>query len=426
MPGRAALRPGTPPATSPLRPGPDLGHGPLGRQRQLLVPPRVHAGPEPRRPVRHERVRPLDVRPVVLAAGHRTSSTDRSTTRTTTRPASSTSRRPGSTRPTRSASRSRSRARRTSRSAWSSSTTRPIVNGVGLPEGHAAAEDLPLPHPERGQRPLLQLPVVRGRPDARATARARSRSSRPSWPRPRPTRSSSRRRTRSVSPAGPDWIQIGTEGGFLPAPAVVDGQQPTTWITDPTRFDCRQRRQALAAAGAGRAGRRDRRLLEVRRQDPDPVQRRACRLPGARARPTTTTPARPDLSPAGAPTILPGYGPNTRTVMQVNDRRRRSGAGRSTCAKLQTAFSHKADGSGVFESGQHPIIVGQAAYNSAYGTNFAAGSNCNPARTQPTRVQAVTASCASTTPPRSASTRSRHPTTKTIDAAAAEGASTTR
>ena len=36
---------------------------------------------------------------------------------------------------------------------------------------------------------------------------------------------------------GPDWIQIGSEGGFLPAPAVVDGQQATTWITDPTRFD---------------------------------------------------------------------------------------------------------------------------------------------------------------------------------------------
>ena len=31
----------------------------------------------------------------------------------------------------------------------------------------------------------------------------------------------------------------------------------------------------------------------------------------------------------------------------------------------------------MFESGQHPIIVGQAAYNSAYGTSFAASSNCN-------------------------------------------------
>ena len=45
----------------------------------------------------------------------------------------------------------------------------------------------------------------------------------------------------------------------------------------------RQRRPALPAAGARGAGRRDRRLLQVRRQDPDPVQRRPRRLPGARA-----------------------------------------------------------------------------------------------------------------------------------------------
>ena len=40
----------------------------------------------------------------------------------------------------------------------------------------------------------------------------------------------------SVSPPGPSWIQIGTEGGFLPAPVVVPNQ-PITWIIDPTRFD---------------------------------------------------------------------------------------------------------------------------------------------------------------------------------------------
>jgi FtsP/CotA-like multicopper oxidase with cupredoxin domain len=47
-------------------------------------------------------------------------------------------------------------------------------------------------------------------------------------------------------------------------------------------------------------------------------------------------------------------------------------------ARLRNAFSHKANGTGVFESGQHPIIVGQAAYNSAYGTSFSGASNCNP------------------------------------------------
>jgi hypothetical protein len=46
-------------------------------------------------------------------------------------------------------------------------------------------------------------------------------------------------------------------------------------------------------------------------------------------------------------------------------------------AALQAAFRHHADASGVFESGQHPIIVGQAAYNSAYGTSFAASGWCN-------------------------------------------------
>ena len=40
----------------------------------------------------------------------------------------------------------------------------------------------------------------------------------------------------NLSPAGPSWIQIGNEGGFLPAPVVVPNQ-PITWIIDPTRFD---------------------------------------------------------------------------------------------------------------------------------------------------------------------------------------------
>ena len=40
----------------------------------------------------------------------------------------------------------------------------------------------------------------------------------------------------------------------------------------------------------------------------------------------------------------------------------------------------------MFESGQHPIIVGQAGYNSAYGTTFAASGNCtNPTGTQQVR-----------------------------------------
>ncbi len=87
----------------------------------------------------------------------------------------------------------------------------------------------------------------------------------------------------NASTSGPDWIQIGSEGGFLPAPTVVDGQQETTWITDPTRFDVGNVDLHSLLLGSRRAGRRDRRLLAVRGQDPHPLQRRAGRVPGPRA-----------------------------------------------------------------------------------------------------------------------------------------------
>ncbi|UCF93129.1 MAG: hypothetical protein JSW39_02940 [Desulfobacterales bacterium] len=79
------------------------------------------------------------------------------------------------------------------------------------------------------------------------------------------------------------------------------------------------------------------------------------------------------------PVILPGCGPKTRTVMQVKVNAAPAGTTPtpSNLAALESAFPHKAEGSGVFEAGPHPIIVGQAAYNSAYGTSFAASSYCN-------------------------------------------------
>jgi hypothetical protein len=36
--------------------------------------------------------------------------------------------------------------------------------------------------------------------------------------------------------AGPDWIQIGSEGGFLPSPAIIP-TQPTTWNLIGTAFN---------------------------------------------------------------------------------------------------------------------------------------------------------------------------------------------
>ena len=146
-----------------LRPGPDLEQDPLGRRRQLLVPPRVHAGAEPRRRRRHERLRPLDVRSVVLAAGRRT--VNRTDPQPVLRPGlrPRTSRPPGSTTPTRSASRRQIPGTPNISAGMEQFNDTPIVNGVAYPEVTLEPQDVSLPHAERGQRPLLQLPVVRGR-----------------------------------------------------------------------------------------------------------------------------------------------------------------------------------------------------------------------------------------------------------------------
>ena len=98
----------------------------------------------------------------------------------------------------------------------------------------------------------------------------------------------------------------------------------------------------------------------------------------------------PDMSPAGAPTTLPGYGPDTRTVMQVKVSTAapalafdRPNTTADQMGKLMAAFDHHADAAGkpagVFESSQNPIVVGQAAYNQAYGKSFVGSGYCNAA-----------------------------------------------
>jgi len=170
-----------------------------------------------------------------------------------------------------------------------------------------------------------------------------------------------------VGTEGPDWIAIGTEGGFLPVPVVIPAH-PTTWVTDPTVFNAGNVDQhSLLIAPAERhdvivdfsqyAGQ----TLILYNDAP-------AAFPARDPRYDYYT-GNPDLrGTGGASSTLPGYGPNTRTMMQIKI------AGTPSApfdlAGLNAAFAHQADGSGVFESGQHPIIVGQGAYNSAYGTSF--------------------------------------------------------
>jgi len=170
-----------------------------------------------------------------------------------------------------------------------------------------------------------------------------------------------------VGTEGPAWIVIGTEGGFLPSPVVVPAQ-PTTWVNDPTVFNAGNvDKHSLLAAPAERfdvivdfsqfAGQ----TLILYNDAP-------AAFPARDPRYDYYTGSGDYRDTGGAPSTLPGYGPNIRTVMQIKVN---GGAGTSfDLGKLNAAFAHQANGSGVFESGQHPIIVGQGAYNTAYGTTF--------------------------------------------------------
>ncbi|MGI6209727.1 MAG: multicopper oxidase domain-containing protein [Anaerolineae bacterium] len=170
------------------------------------------------------------------------------------------------------------------------------------------------------------------------------------------------------STKGPDWIQIGTEGGFLPAPVVVPAQ-PINWQADPTLFN------------VGNVT--DHSLLLA------PTERADCIVDFSAFAGKTLIlyndapaafPARdprydyytgdPDLTEiGGTPTTQPGYGPNTRTVMQVRVAATAAAAPYDVVA-LESVWAKAADKPGVFESTQDPIIIPQAAYNTAYNAAF--------------------------------------------------------
>lgn len=175
----------------------------------------------------------------------------------------------------------------------------------------------------------------------------------------------------SISTPGPNWIQIGTDAGFLPAPVVIP-PQPITWVTDPTVFNAGNvDKHSLLLGPAERAdvivdfSQYAGQTLILYNDAPAAFPARDARYDYYTGHPDLT-----DIG--GGPTTLPGYGPNTRTIMQI----RVTGTAGSSFdpGRLQSEFAHHLDANGnpagVFETSQNPIVVGQAEYNSAYGKNF--------------------------------------------------------
>jgi FtsP/CotA-like multicopper oxidase with cupredoxin domain len=174
---------------------------------------------------------------------------------------------------------------------------------------------------------------------------------------------------------GPDWIMIGTEGGFMPKPVVVP-QQPIGYNLDPAFFNFGVVNQHSLFLGSaeradvivdftGLAGK----TLILYNDSPAPV-------PAGAAPYDYYTGNANQMDAGGAPTTQPGYGPNTRTIMQIRvGTTVTSPTTDVTLANLQAVFAKTASKRGVFEVSQDPIIIPQAAYNSAYNNSFPANAS---------------------------------------------------
>ena len=174
---------------------------------------------------------------------------------------------------------------------------------------------------------------------------------------------------------GPDWILIGTEGGFMPKPVVVP-QQPIGYNLGPAYFNFGVVNQHSLFLGSAEradvvvdftnfAGK----TLILYNDSPAPV-------PAGATPYDFYTGNGNQMDGGGAPNTQPGYGPNIRTIMQIRVTKPLTTPTTDvTLANLNTVFAKTAAKRGVFEVSQDPIIIPQAAYNSAYNNTFPASAS---------------------------------------------------
>jgi len=166
---------------------------------------------------------------------------------------------------------------------------------------------------------------------------------------------------------GPDWIQIGTEGGFLPTPVVIP-PQPINWQMNPTLFNATNvTDHSLLVGTAERADV----LVDFSQYAGQTLilyNDAPAAFPALDPRYDYYTGAPDNTSSGGAPTTQPGYGPNTRTIMQV---RVKAGIGTTTTGNV-ASVSLSTGGSGYTSMPAVDIFGGGGAGATATATGSVA------------------------------------------------------
>jgi len=167
---------------------------------------------------------------------------------------------------------------------------------------------------------------------------------------------------------GPDWVQIGTEGGFLPSPVVIR-QQPVTWNYNPKTFTMGNvQDHSLLIGSAERAdvivdfSAYAGKTLILYNDAP-------AGFPANDPRNDYYTNNPDNTASGGAPTTKAGYGPDTRTIMQIRVANTTAAPAYNLDA-LFDAFSNTSAHKSVFQLSQDPVLVPQDTYNAAYNGNF--------------------------------------------------------
>jgi len=170
--------------------------------------------------------------------------------------------------------------------------------------------------------------------------------------------------------AGPEWVQVGTEGGFLPKPALIPNQ-PITWNNDPTMFNMGNvQDHSLLLGSAERADV----VVDFSKYAGKTIilyNDAPTAFPALDPRTDYFTGDEDHTDTGGTMSTKEGYGPNTRTIMQINVAAA-TPAAPFDLDKLNAAFASTESTKGVFAATQDPIIIPDARYDSAYATSFPA------------------------------------------------------
>ena len=174
---------------------------------------------------------------------------------------------------------------------------------------------------------------------------------------------------------GPSMIQIGTEGGFLPTP-VVWTNIPIGWDRDPKSITIGNvKEHNLFIGPAERADVIDRLLRSSPARPIILYNDGPAAVPATDSRLDYYTNDLDQTAIGGATKTVPGYGPDTRTIMQIK-------VNAAPAPALQPGRSagrvrHHVDSPGrVRPQRRIPIIVPQAGYNTAYNASFPVGHYC--------------------------------------------------